>query len=139
MELADINHSEGFVAELGITVEEGTPERGVMLMPCNATTMQPFGVVHGGATIALLESVASMCAYLRSDYPSEQGFGTHIDVRHVHPAREGMLRGVAELASEEDLGERGSKQIWKVEACQDDTLISTGSITTRIVPAGYAG
>ena len=63
--------------------------------------MQPYGFVHGGATLALLETAASLGAAQSFDAASERPFGVDVQVRHRKPGRAGTLRGVADLARTE--------------------------------------
>ncbi len=128
----------GMKRKLGITLEEESKERVRMKMPIVKSIEQPAGFVHGGATITLLETVASWASWYGSDLENELSFGSHIDIHHVSAARAGYLHGEATLERVEDMGERGRKEYWHVEARNDDDrLISTGAITTRVVPKEY--
>jgi 1,4-dihydroxy-2-naphthoyl-CoA hydrolase len=109
-----------------------------MDMPVTDDVKQPVGFLHGGATITLLESCCSLASWLGCDLENEYSFGSHIDVKHVNAVRSGMLHGVATLESSEDLGEKGRKEFWHVEATDDDgRLVSTGTITCRVVSKAY--
>ena len=128
----------GLTKTLGITEVEASPQRAVGRMPVTPGILQPAGFVHGGATISLLESVASWTSWLGTDHASELSFGSHIDIRHVSAARAGYLYGTSELDHVEDLGERGRKEYWHVEAHDEaGRLISTGTITTRVVSKDF--
>ena len=61
-----------------------------------------------------------------------------MNVHHIRSCQKGTVHGSATLVSEEDLGARGTKQVWNVEARTDtgDTM-STGTFTTHIVPLDY--
>ena len=128
----------GLTKALGITEVEASPRRAVGRMPVTSDILQPAGFVHGGATISLLESAASWTSWLGTDHESEFSFGSHIDIRHVSAVRKGYLYGSSELERVEDLGERGRKEYWHVEAkTEDGRLVSTGTITTRVVSKEY--
>ena len=58
---------DGLISLLGIRFIEATPERCEAVMPITDAVLQPFGFVHGGATLALLETVASRAAELRAE------------------------------------------------------------------------
>src|SRR5262245_4844029 len=59
---------KGFLFDaLGMRVEEASAERVVMSMPVTQTTQQPVGILHGGATVALAESAASIGTWLGID------------------------------------------------------------------------
>lgn len=108
---------------------ESTKERVVAQMPIVSEVFQPFGFLHGGATIALLESAASAGAENNTDFDKERPFGIDVHVRHWKSGKSGMLKGVAELESTE----RG-KQFWKVTAYDDEgDIVSDGVIITKIV------
>ena len=56
----------------------------------------------------------------------------------MNAAKKGVLHGVATLDHAEDLGERGRKEFWHVEATDDaGRLVSTGTITCRVVSKAY--
>lgn len=115
---------------VGITFIEQTPDRSVAKVELREELYQPFGFLHGGATLTLLEAAASRCAALRTDYTCERPFGIHIDVWHKNPGKTGTLYGIAEFDHEE-----GSKQIWRVKAIDDqDRIISEGTFMTKITP-----
>ena len=124
---------DGLISLLGIRFTEATPERCEAVMPITNAVLQPFGFVHGGATLALLETVASRAAELRADLETERPFGTRVDVRHRKSGRAGSVRGVAELERVEDV-----KQIWRVNAYDDEgDVMSTGTFETKIVTLAY--
>ncbi len=124
---------DGLISLLGIRFTEATPERCEAVMPITDAVLQPFGFVHGGATLALLETVASRAAELRADLETERPFGTRVDVRHRKSGRAGSVRGVAELERVE-----GVKQIWRVNAYDDEgDVMSTGTFETKIVTLAY--
>lgn len=128
----------GLNGMLQIVVVEDSAERVCMDMPVTSKCLQPFGYVHGGATLALLEAAGSRAAELRCNLDTQRPFGTHMDVHHIRNCREGTVHGAAEFMSEEDLGERGTKQTWQVAATDDGgNTLSTGTFTTRVVPIDY--
>ncbi|MEQ3361760.1 PaaI family thioesterase [Raoultibacter massiliensis] len=124
-----MNWDSGFIAALGIEFTETSATRIVATMPITAAILQPHGFVHGGATIALLESVASAGAEQSVDLALERPFGIDVHVRHRKSGVSGTLTGVAEL----DRVER-SKQYWRVTAFDDaGDVVSDGVIVTKIV------
>lgn len=119
----------GLIEEFGMKPISIGKDRVEMEMPICEKLQQPFGYLHGGATIALLETAASFAAELNADLSRERPFGIEVHVRHVKSGKQGTLRGVAELDRIE-----GDKQFWQVTAYDDvgDT-VSFGSIVTKIV------
>ncbi len=79
------------VEALGIafqTVEEG---RVVATMPVNENTKQPFGVLHGGASVALAETVASFGAYQLVNQETEVVVGLEINANHIRSKQDGIV------------------------------------------------
>jgi 1,4-dihydroxy-2-naphthoyl-CoA hydrolase len=95
VELPDIaKYLDGTLMErLQIAVDEATAERVVAHMPVEGN-MQPFGVLHGGATAALCETVASIGGAL-SCGPDRHALGIEINVNHIHAVREGVVTAAA--------------------------------------------
>ena len=83
------------VARLGIVLLDASPERAVGTMPVEGNT-QPFGLLHGGASCALAETLGSVAASLHA----QQAFGgfalgVEISATHHRGARSGQVTGVA--------------------------------------------
>ncbi|WP_080799023.1 PaaI family thioesterase [Arabiibacter massiliensis] len=127
-----------FADALGIRVESADEQRVEAVMPITPEVLQPFGFVHGGATIALLETAASIGAELRANLDEERPFGVDVHVRHRKSGRAGTLRGVAELDREEPSRAAGMKQFWRVAAYDDaGDVVSEGEVVTKIVSLDY--
>ncbi len=110
-----------------------SPERVEMTMPITDEVRQPHGFLHGGATIALLESCASRGADARTDFDKELPFGLESTIRHKKPGKSGLLHGLAEL-DHEDASFGGRKQFWHVVATDDaGDVVSEGTFITKIV------
>ncbi|WP_241157226.1 PaaI family thioesterase [Adlercreutzia sp. ZJ242] len=130
----------GLIETLGVEFFAEGRSRVEARMPVTPAITQPFGFVHGGATIALLESVASRGSELRCDPEAEQPFGVEVHVRHRKSGREGHVRGVAEFDREEPSRGRagGVKHFWNVTAYDDaGDVMSEGVVTCRVVPRAY--
>lgn len=130
--------TRGLTDTMGVRVVEQSPQQVRMDMPVTPTVLQPVGFLHGGATIALLESCASWASWLGCNLDDYYSFGTHVDVKHVNAVKSGMVHGCATRGHSEDLGERGRKEYWKVEAVDDKgRVVSTGTIVMRVVSKEY--
>jgi len=83
------------VARLGIVLLDASPERAVGTMPVEGNT-QPFGLLHGGASCALAETLGSVAASLHAQR-AFGGFalGVEISATHHRGARSGQVTGVA--------------------------------------------
>ncbi|MEC3606178.1 hotdog fold thioesterase [Bacillus glycinifermentans] len=80
---------------LGIKVTECNKERCVAVMPVDERTRQPFGFLHGGASVALAETVASIGAYQHIDPKRQACFGLEINANHIKSIKEGTVKAVA--------------------------------------------
>ena len=130
--------SQGMKKKLGIELIEESERYVRMRMPIVPSITQPAGCLHGGATITLLETAASWASWYGSDLETEMSFGSHVDIHHVNAANKGFVYGEARLESVADLGPKGRKEYWHVEAtAEDGRLISTGTITCRVVTRDY--
>jgi len=127
-----IPDSMGGAAELlDIEIVEMSEEKVVATMPVTKKHHQPFGVLHGGVSVVLAESVASVGAYLAAP----DGFvamGIEINANHIRAVREGTVTAVATPVH------RGrSTQVWQVEITGDnDKLICVSRCTLAIVKKG---
>ncbi len=99
-------------------------------MPVDQRTHQPFGVLHGGASVALAETLASIGAWLTCDIQRQTAVGMEINANHIRPVRTGNVFGYAESLH------RGSQsQIWQVIIKNDDQkLVCVSRCTLAIVP-----
>ncbi|GAA2167129.1 uncharacterized protein (TIGR00369 family) [Humibacillus xanthopallidus] len=89
---------EGTLIErMGIEVLEATPERLVATMPVEGNT-QPYGLLHGGASVVLAETLGSIGAALNAG-PRRIAVGLDINATHHRAARSGIVTGTATLLS----------------------------------------
>lgn len=78
---------------MGIEVLEATPERLVATMPVEGNT-QPYGLLHGGASVVLAETLGSIGAALHAG-PGKAVVGLDINATHHRAARSGLVTGTA--------------------------------------------
>jgi 1,4-dihydroxy-2-naphthoyl-CoA hydrolase len=111
------------ITELGEDYVRGT-------MPVDARTRQPFGLLHGGASVALAETLGSWAAWLCLDDPErQQAVGLEINANHVRGVREGMVTGTARP---EHLGR--STQLWSVRIEDEQgRLVCLSRLTVAVV------
>lgn len=114
---------------LGIEYLEASAERVVARMPVEGNT-QPFGLLHGGASCALAESVASVAAALHAA-PERMSVGVDINATHHRAVRAGFVTGVATPAH------RGrTAATYEVVITDDDERrVCTARVTCYLVPA----
>ena len=115
--------------QLGIEFIDSEKERLSARMPVNERTRQPFGYLHGGASLALAETVASSGSYLFSDPEKEMVFGTQVSGNHVASIKEGVVFAAATL-----IHKGKHTHIWDVRITDDaGNDISLCRITNKIV------
>lgn len=132
MSVSDLPFSptQGLAALLGIAFETVGPERVVATMPVTPDHHQPLGYMHGGASVVLAETVASIGAAV-SALPEKVSFGLEINANHVRPVQSGMLR-----ATGERLYAGRTTQVWQVRITdEDDRLICVSRCTIALVDA----
>lgn len=99
-------------------------------MPVNNRVHQPDGVLHGGATAALAESVGSCAAHLFLDTTSYWIRGIDISAKHIKSVKDGFIYAKATF-----LHKGRSTQIFDIKVTDEkDRLISTCSLTTVALP-----
>ena len=85
-------HHQGTAVEaLDITIVEATEDRLVATMPIGPNHRQPDGYLHGGISVALAETVASMGSALHIDRKRQMAFGLEINANHLRPKRDGLV------------------------------------------------
>lgn len=84
---------------LGITYTDAHPSTGMLqaTMPVDSKVYQPMQILHGGATVALAESVGSTASQMLIDPKKEMAVGAEISANHLKSARTGLLVATAEL------------------------------------------
>jgi len=95
MPLFSDRQKETLLSTLGIEFVETTKERVVARMPVGPRVHQPFGLLHGGASVALAETVASTGAWLNCDQSREHVVGIEINANHLRAMREGTVTATA--------------------------------------------
>ena len=88
--------SQNLAGRMGITILEASAERVVGTMPVEGNT-QPYGILHGGASCVLAESLGSLGSALQAG-PGRVTVGIEINATHHRAARSGLVTGVATLA-----------------------------------------
>ncbi|MBX5436077.1 MAG: hotdog fold thioesterase [Alicyclobacillaceae bacterium] len=80
---------------LGMEITRFEPERVEITMPVEPRTHQPFGLLHGGASVALAETAASLGGLLNLNPDEEIAVGMEINANHVRSKQTGVVRAVA--------------------------------------------
>lgn len=99
-------------------------------MPVNGRVHQPLGLLHGGATAALAESVASAGSAMHINREKQAALGIEIQATHLKSMREGLVTARATL-----LHKGGSLHLWEIDIRNEKgDRVSHCKLTTLIVP-----
>ncbi len=109
--------------------EQISKERVVMTMEVSSRVHQPFGILHGGASLVLAESAASVGAG-RNCPEGMVAVGQEINANHLRPKRDGLLRATAEPVH---IGR--TSQVWTIEIRDESgKLVCISRCTLAVVP-----
>lgn len=97
-------------------------------MPVDQRTRQPIGLLHGGASVALAESLASTAANLVVNPETHYCVGLEINANHISAARDGEVRGESTPVH---LGR--STQVWETRITQGDRLVCLSRMTLSVL------
>ncbi|ODU71504.1 MAG: hypothetical protein ABT11_03305 [Novosphingobium sp. SCN 66-18] len=117
-------------ALLGIEFDDCGPDWIRARMPVDERTHQPFGRLHGGASVALAETVGSMAAAMTVDPDKFVGVGMEINANHVRPVRDGWVYATARP---EALGR--TTHVWSIRIEDGEgRLVCVSRLTVAIIP-----
>ena len=121
--------STGMHEHLGMELVDCGDDWLRMRMPVDERTRQPHGRLHGGASVALAETVASIAANLCVDSNEKIAVGQEINANHIRPAYEGWVYGTARP---EALGR--TSQVWSIRI-EDDAgrLVCISRFTVAVI------
>lgn len=104
-------------------------------MPVDERTHQVYGILHGGATCVLTETVGSIASLLCIDEDTQSSVGSYISANHLRPIREGRVTCVCRAVH---IGR--TKHVWDMEVLSPEgKLIAKSELTTAVIDKpGYA-
>jgi 1,4-dihydroxy-2-naphthoyl-CoA hydrolase len=116
--------------QLGIECIELGTDYVISRMPVDSRTQQPMGLLHGGASAALIESIGSMGSTLLIDLDKQQPVGLEINCNHVGGIKSGFVLATGKIIH---AGKR--THLWQVDIRDEGTerLICTGRLTVMII------
>jgi 1,4-dihydroxy-2-naphthoyl-CoA hydrolase len=104
-------------------------------MPVDHRTHQPYGLLHGGASVVLAETLGSTAAMLTLDPNQELAVGLDINANHLRGVRNGTVTGTAKALH---LGR--TTQVWEIRIENGEgALVCISRITMAIIPARTMG
>ena len=128
--LEQMRGKQTLATTLGIEITELTPQRVVATMPVDDRTRQPFGILHGGASVALAETVASIAGTMNVDLDTHNVVGVEINANHIKAKREGVVTGTATPIH---IGR--STQVWQIHIVDEQgKTVCISRCTLAVVP-----
>lgn len=111
------------ITEIGDDYLRGT-------IPVDDRTRQPYGILHGGASVALAETVASIGGWMNVDQATQGAVGLEINANHLRAVRDGLVTGTAR-----PIHVGRSTQVWEIRietAAGEPTCVAR--LTMAVVP-----
>ena len=116
------------VGLLDIRFEALTDDAIEATMPVDSRTHQPFGLLHGGASVVLAETLGSVAGYLCSE-GEQKVVGLEVNANHIRSVRSGRVRGVCRALH---VGAR--HQVWQIEISDEQgRLCCSSRLTTAVI------
>lgn len=102
----------------------------VAKMPVNPRVLQPMGLLHGGASVALAESVGSAASIMFVNPEKQEVRGIEISANHLKSKREGIVYGTARI-----IHKGRSLHLWEIKITDEEgNLISLCKLTNMVLP-----
>lgn len=130
LELANERSTHSAIGHLGIEFTEVGADHLTARMPVDRRTLQPAGLLHGGASVVLAETLASCAATFVVDPERAYCVGMEINANHLRPVMAGTVTGTARPVA---LGRRS--QVWEIRITDDDDKLVCISRCTMAVIA----
>ncbi|MCB9169773.1 MAG: hotdog fold thioesterase [Flavobacteriales bacterium] len=117
------------LAQLDIRYDVDEQGRLIAVMPVDERTHQPLGLLHGGATAALAESLGSMGSTLLIDREKQASVGIEVNANHMRGVRSGKVLAVGEIVH------RGrTTHVWDIRVTDDaGHLVAVCRLTNLII------
>ena len=117
------------VEHLGILFTEIGEDSLTATMPVDERTRQPLGLLHGGASVLLAETLGSTASTLCIDFPRQQAVGLEINANHLRPVRSGIVTGVVKAIK---VGRRN--HVWEIRITDEqERLVCISRLTMAIL------
>ncbi|MCC2031696.1 hotdog fold thioesterase [Microbacterium allomyrinae] len=117
------------IENLGVEIVEIRDDALVGRMPVDHRTVQPAGVLHGGASIAFAETLASWAGYLAVDRERFHVVGQEINANHIRPISSGWVTGIVTAVN---IGRRA--HVWEIRIIDDaGKLICISRCTLAVI------
>ncbi|MBM3401188.1 MAG: hotdog fold thioesterase [Bacteroidetes bacterium] len=122
---------KGHIGDLiGIEFTEITEDSISARMPVNEKTHQPYGILHGGASVVLSESLGSVASNMIIDSNKYIGVGLEVNANHLRPVKSGFVTGICKPIH---IG--GKTHVWDIRLYDDTGKMNCVSrLTVAIIP-----
>lgn len=131
-DLAELNriHEDTAVSALGIRITAASEDSLSGMMPVDGRTKQPWGLLHGGASVLLAETLGSAASMCCVDQTKWLCVGIEINANHVRGVRDGVVTGVAR-----PIHVGRTSHIWSIEIrTSDERLVCIARLTASVIP-----
>ncbi len=116
------------ISHLGIRFTEITKEGIKATMPVDSRTRQPMGYLHGGATLAFAETLASVGSYVLLNNDDYLVFGAGVSGQHQKTATDGIVDGIAVNTHWGD-----TTHCWEVKIYDDKQKLLSSCLVTNVI------
>lgn len=100
-------------------------------MPVDERTLQPYGLLHGGASVVLAETLGSVAAAMVVDHKKFHAVGLEINANHLRGVRHGFVTGTARPFH---IGK--TTQVWEIRIVDEkEKLVCVSRLTVAVIPA----
>ena len=114
---------------LGIEITDFGPDYFCGKMPVDHRTVQPYGLLHGGASAVLAESLGSIAGGMKVNRDTQTVVGVEINCNHLRSARDGWVYGKATPVK---IGRK--IHVWNIEIKnEDDKLVAVSRLTLAVI------
>ncbi|OEK05065.1 hotdog fold thioesterase [Roseivirga misakiensis] len=129
LEMVNAMSKNTLVEHLGIEVTEIGKDFIEAKMPVDQRTHQPMGLLHGGASVVLAETLGSIAGTLTLNNAEQHCVGLEINANHIKSARNGFVLG---RTTPVHIGKR--TQIWEIKITNDaDELVCISRLTLAVI------
>ena len=129
MEKENLNEVPTIADAIGLEVLTVEAEQVTGRMPVDARTHQPYGLLHGGASVVLAETLGSVGSHFLVADQGKAAVGIEVNANHIRGVRSGWVHGEAKL-----IHRGGKMHVWNIEIKDDKgRLICTSRLTVMII------
>ena len=127
--------SKTVMGALDIEMLEFSPEQVVAVMPVTHKTHNPYGILHGGVSVVMAETVASAGSYLFIDQEKQSAVGLEINANHIRSVTQGMVKAIGKPVH---IGRK--TLVWEIRILdEEENLICISRCTVAVLDKPSSG